>query len=125
MARDSYSYLHFPMVAGIVLVASASKKTLATWTSRCSSCRRWRCSAAPRCTCSRTSRSGWRNVHRFSTQRLIAAGRAASRSSRSRCEIPALATLALLAAVLVVLIVDERRRFAELRERLRRQLAEA
>ncbi len=29
MARDSYSYLHFPMVAGIVLVALGLKKTLA------------------------------------------------------------------------------------------------
>jgi low temperature requirement protein LtrA len=28
LARDSYSYLHFPMVAGIVLVALALKKTL-------------------------------------------------------------------------------------------------
>jgi len=28
MARDSYSYLHFPMVAGIVLFALALKKTL-------------------------------------------------------------------------------------------------
>ena len=28
MARDSYSYLHFPMVAGIVLVALGVKKTL-------------------------------------------------------------------------------------------------
>jgi low temperature requirement protein LtrA len=29
MARDGYSYLHFPMVAGIVLVALGMKKTLA------------------------------------------------------------------------------------------------
>jgi low temperature requirement protein LtrA len=29
LARDSYSYLHFPMVAGIVLVALGLKKTLA------------------------------------------------------------------------------------------------
>ena len=29
MARDSYSYLHFPMVAGVVLVALGLKKTLA------------------------------------------------------------------------------------------------
>ena len=28
MARDSYSYLHFPMVAGIILVALGLKKTL-------------------------------------------------------------------------------------------------
>ena len=29
LARDSYSYLHFPMVAGVVLVAVSLKKTLA------------------------------------------------------------------------------------------------
>src|SRR5436190_1280696 len=29
IARDSFSYLHFPMVAGIVLVALGMKKTLA------------------------------------------------------------------------------------------------
>jgi low temperature requirement protein LtrA len=29
MARDSYSYLHFPMVAGIVLIAFGIKTTLA------------------------------------------------------------------------------------------------
>jgi low temperature requirement protein LtrA len=29
MARDSYSYMHFPMIAGVVLVALAMKKTLA------------------------------------------------------------------------------------------------
>ena len=28
MARDSYSYLHFPMIAGIILVALGMKKTL-------------------------------------------------------------------------------------------------
>ena len=28
MARDSYSYLHFPMIAGIVLLALGLKKTL-------------------------------------------------------------------------------------------------
>jgi low temperature requirement protein LtrA len=31
MARDVYSYLHFPMVAGIVLVALGLKKTLGGW----------------------------------------------------------------------------------------------
>ena len=29
IARDSYSYLHFPMVAGVVLIALGMKKTLA------------------------------------------------------------------------------------------------
>ncbi len=66
----------------------------------------------------------WRNVHRFSTQRLIAAGVCLALIPVAG-QVPALAALSLLAAVLVVLIVDERHRFAELRDRLRRQLAEA
>jgi hypothetical protein len=39
--------------------------------------------------------------------------------------VPALATLGALAAMLVALVAYERVRFAELRARLRRQLAEA
>jgi hypothetical protein len=39
-------------------------------------------------------------------------------------ELPALATLAILAAALVALIVYEAHRFAELRDRLRHQLAD-
>ena len=38
-------------------------------------------------------------------------------------ELPALATLAMLSAALIALIVYEARAFAELRERLRHQLA--
>ena len=64
----------------------------------------------------------WRNVHRFSWQRL------SPRSCWWRCmpvavELPALATLAIVSAVLVAVIVYETRRFAELRDRLRHQLA--
>jgi low temperature requirement protein LtrA len=64
----------------------------------------------------------WRNVHRFSVQRpavavlLVALVPAA-------IELPALATLAIMSAILVALIVYETRRFAELRDRLRHQLA--
>ena len=29
MARDSYSFLHFPMIAGVVLIALGLKKTIA------------------------------------------------------------------------------------------------
>jgi hypothetical protein len=39
-------------------------------------------------------------------------------------ELPALATLGILAALLVVLIVYESVRFAELRDRMRHQVAE-
>ena len=80
IARDSFSYLHFPMVAGIVLLALGLKKTLGHVERRtCSSCRRRRCSAAPRSTCSRTSRSAGATSTASATQRLIVAVAAASR----------------------------------------------
>ena len=124
IARDSFSYLHFPMVAGIVLVAVGIRGDAG----------RRRRAPAPRAGGGVARRRGavpvahvafrWRNVHRFGYQRLIAAGVCVALVPVAE-QIPALATLALLAAVLVTLIADERRRFAELRERLRRQLAEA
>jgi low temperature requirement protein LtrA len=64
----------------------------------------------------------WRNVHRFSWQRLIAAI-AIVALLPAAVELPALATLAILAAALTALIVYETRRFAELRDRMRHQLA--
>ena len=66
----------------------------------------------------------WRNVHRFSTQRLVVAV-VARRADPGRLELPALATVAILAALLVALIVYETLRFAELRDRMRHQLAHA
>ncbi len=58
LARDSYSYLHFPMAAGIVLSALAFEEAVPhggrTVRGRC---RPWRCSAARRSTCSPTSPS--------------------------------------------------------------------
>ena len=122
IARDSFSYLHFPMVAGIVLLALGLKKTLGHVED-------------PLKVVPATAMLGgtaiyllahvafrWRNVHRFSVQRfgtavvLVALVPAA-------LELPALATLAILGAVLSALIVYEAHRFADLRERLRHQLA--
>ena len=59
IARDSFSYLHFPMIAGIVLLALGLKKTLGDVERPArSSSRRRRCSAASPSTCSPTSPSG-------------------------------------------------------------------
>ena len=52
LARDSYSYLHFPMVAGIVLAHSASRRRSRTSTSHWTQSTRSRCSAGSRSTCS-------------------------------------------------------------------------
>jgi low temperature requirement protein LtrA len=122
IARDSFSYLHFPMVAGIVLLALGLKKTLAHV-------------GDPLDVVPAAAMLGgtavyllahvafrWRTVHRFSWQRLIAAIVIVALLPAA-VELPALATLAILGAVLVVLIVYEAHRFADLRDRLRHQLA--
>jgi len=64
----------------------------------------------------------WRNVHRLSTSRLTCAI-ALVALLPAALELPALATLAILAAVLAALIGYENVQFAELRDRLRHQLS--
>jgi low temperature requirement protein LtrA len=63
----------------------------------------------------------WRNVGRFSTQRLVAALVMLALIPLAT-EIASLATLAIVLAVLSVLIAYETVHFAELRERLRHQV---
>jgi low temperature requirement protein LtrA len=122
IARDSFSYLHFPMIAGVVLAALGLKKTLEHVED-------------PLKLEPATAMLGgvaiyllahvafrWRNVHRLSVQRLICAA-ALCALIPAGVELPAVATLALLATVLTVLIGYETVRFRELRDRLRHQLA--
>jgi low temperature requirement protein LtrA len=123
IGRDSYSYLHFPMVAGIVLVALGLKKTLEHVED-------------PLKTVPAVALLGgigiyllahvafrWRNVHRFSLQRVVAAAVLAVLIPLAT-EIDALWTVAGATAVLAVLIAYETVVFAELRGRLRHQLDE-
>jgi low temperature requirement protein LtrA len=122
IARDSFSFLHLPMIAGIVLVALGFKKTLE------------HVDDALHIEIAVALLGGlvvyllahvafrWRNVHRFSVQRLVAAVVLAA-FTPAAIEVPALVTLAFVLLVLTVLIVYENRRFAELRDRLRHQVA--
>jgi low temperature requirement protein LtrA len=122
IARDSFSYLHFPMVAGIVLLALGLKKTLEHVDDPLK--------LVP--AVAMLGGSGvyllahvafrWRNVHRFSTQRLICAVVLAA-FIPAATEVPALVTVGALSAALAALIAYETVHFAELRERLRHQLA--
>ncbi len=123
IARDSFSYLHFPMVAGIVLVAVGVEETLIDVGAHLHLVPAVALLGGAALYLVAHVAFRWRNVHRFSLQRLIAAGVCVALIAVSG-QVPALLLLSLLAAVLVVLIIDERRRFAELRDRLRRQLAE-
>jgi low temperature requirement protein LtrA len=123
VARDSYSYLHFPMVAGIVLLALGLKKTLEDV-------------GDPLETVPAVAMLGgtavyllahvafrWRNVHRFSVERLVCAVLLCALIPVA-LEVDALVTLGALVAALAALIAYETVRFAELRDKMRHQLAE-
>jgi low temperature requirement protein LtrA len=122
IARDSFSYLHFPMVAGIVLLALGLKKTLAHVEDPLALVPAVAALGGTALYLLAHVAFRWRNVHRFSTQRLLSAAVLVALLPIA-VELPALATLAMLAAVLSALIAYETVRFAELRDRLRHQLS--
>jgi low temperature requirement protein LtrA len=121
VARDSFSYLHFPMVAGIVLVALGMKKTLEHVDEPLKLVPAVAMLGGTALYLLAHVAFRWRNVHRFSIQRVVAAAVLAAFIPVA-VEIPSLATLAFVAAVLAVLIAYETVHFAELRDRLRHQL---
>jgi low temperature requirement protein LtrA len=121
IARDSFSYLHFPMVAGIVLLALGLKKTLEHVDE-------------PLKTVPAVATLGgtalyllahvafrWRNIHTLNRQRLAVAIALVPMIALA-VAVPALAALAVLAAILCGLVAYEAIRFGEARERLRRRL---
>ncbi len=124
IARDSYSYLHFLMVAGVVLGALGLKKTIADVDE-------------PLKTVPAVALLGGtalyllghvafrlRNVGTLNRQRLLCAVGLLALVPLA-VELPSLATLALLAGVLIALITYEAVRFADARDRVRHQLARA
>jgi low temperature requirement protein LtrA len=122
LARDSYSYLHFPMVAGVVLLALGLKKTLggvddplevvpATATLGGTAVYLLAHVAF------RLRNVGTLNPHRLACAVVLVA------LVPVALELPALATLGVLAGVLGVLVAYEAVRFSEARDRVRHQLA--
>ena len=122
LARDSYSFLHLPMVAGVVLLALGLKKTIGDV-------------GEPLKIEPATAMLGGaaiyllahvafrlRNLGTLNKQRLVSAALLVALLPAA-VELPALATLAMLAAILVALIAYETIRFAERRDEIRHQLA--
>jgi low temperature requirement protein LtrA len=122
IARDSYSYLHYPMVAGIVLCALGMKKTLGHVGEEL------KLVPAAALFCGTAlyllAHVGFRlrNVHTLNRQRLVTAGVLVA-AIPVAVEIPALASVALAAGLLSALIAYEAVRFAEARDRVRHELA--
>jgi low temperature requirement protein LtrA len=123
IARDSFTYLHLPMVAGIVLVALGFKKTLGHVHAHLHVVPATALLGGTALYLLAHVAFRWRNVHRLTIARLGVSAFCVAMIAPA-VHIPAIATLSVLAAVLVALIAWERRRFAELRQRLRHQLAE-
>ncbi len=123
VARDSFSYLHFPMVAGIVLVALGFKKTLEHVDDPLKLVPAVALLGGATLYLLAHVAFRWRNVHRFSWQRVLAAGVLLALIPAA-VEIPALVTIAIVAALLAALITYETVAFAELRQRLRTRLLE-
>jgi low temperature requirement protein LtrA len=122
IARDSYSYLHFPMVAGIALIAVGLKRTIVHVDE-------------PLKLVSAVALLGGaalyllahvafrlRNMHTLSVRRLVCAIVLLALLPAGAA-LSALLTLAILAALLAVLIVYEAVRYADSRDRIRHQLA--
>jgi low temperature requirement protein LtrA len=123
MARDSFSYLHLPMVAGIVLLALGLKKTLEHVDEPLKLVPAAALLGGIAVYMLAHVAFRYRNVHRFSWQRLVVAIALVALLPVA-LEVAALAMLAIVIAVLAALIVYEAHRFAELRDRLRHQLAD-
>lgn len=123
IARDSYSYLHLPMVMGIVLAALGLKKTLAHVEDPLKLVPAVALMGGLALYLLAHVAFRWRNVHRFSTQRIVVAAVLLALIPVVT-EIEALVSVGIAVAVLWALIAYETWRFAELRDRLRHQVAE-
>ena len=124
LARDSYSLLHFPMVAGVVLGALGLKTTLAHVGDALDPVPAAALLVGVALYLLAHFGFRWRMAGSVSTHRLVG-GLAVLALYPVAITLPALVTVALVLAVLVALIVYEVIRFAETRERVRSEIAGA
>src|SRR5215211_5172895 len=122
LARDSYSYLHFPMVAGIVLIAVGMKKTLGHVNEELELVPAVAMLGGIALYLLGHVAFRLRNTRTLNKQRLVTAVLLVG-AIPVATHIPALASVALVAAVLALLIAYEAVRFSEARDRVRHELA--
>jgi low temperature requirement protein LtrA len=122
IARDSYSFLHLPMVAGIVLVALGMKKTLGEVDHHLTTVLATAMFGGMALYLLAHVAFRLRNVHTLNRQRLVVAI-ALCALIPLMTDLKALIALAILTAILVALIAYEAIRFAAARDRIRHELA--
>jgi low temperature requirement protein LtrA len=121
MARDSFSYLHFPMVAGIALVAVGMKKTLGRVDEPLHLVPAVAMLGGAAAYLAAHVAFRLRNIGTLNKQRLLT-GVVLLLLLPAATQLPSLATLAILAGLLAALIAYEAIRFADARDRIRHQL---
>jgi low temperature requirement protein LtrA len=118
MARDTYTYLHLPMVAGIVLLAFGVKTTVAhTGAALAVVPGTGLCGGVALYLLAHVA-SRRRNLHSWNRQRLAVALACLALIPLATA-VPALVTLGLVSALLCGLTAYEARRFAAARDRMR------
>jgi low temperature requirement protein LtrA len=118
MARDSYSYLHFPMIAGIVLVALGMKKTLGHVEDPLKVVPAFALLGGVAAYLLAHVSFRYRHIHTINTRRAVLALLLLA-FLPAAVELPALAVVAIVAAALWVLIVWETRSYGDSRARVR------
>jgi low temperature requirement protein LtrA len=122
IARDSYSYLHFPMVAGIVLIAVGIRETLTHVEDPLKLVAAVALLGGAATYLLAQVAFRLRNMHTLSQRRLVMAIVLLALLPAA-VEIPALLTLGILAGLLAALVAYEALRYADARERVRHQPA--
>ena len=122
MARDSYSYIHFAMVAGIVLVALGLKKTIGDVDDPLKIEPAFALLGGLAIYLLAHVAFRLRNIHTLNRRRLMVAAILLALIPLA-VEISALATLAVVNVLIWGLIVYETTRYGEARARIRRELA--
>jgi len=120
LARDSYSYLHFPMVAGIVLVALGLKTTIGHVEDPLETVPAFALLGGVSAYLLGLVGFRYRHVHTFNRQRLAIAVLLFALLPVAT-NVPALATLAMVTALLAAMIAYETRSYGEGRARTRHQ----
>jgi low temperature requirement protein LtrA len=120
LARDSYSYLHFPMVAGIILFALGMKKTLGAVSDPLDIELAFALLGGVAFYLLGLVAFRFRHIRSINRQRLLL-GLALFGLLPAAVELPALATLAILTALLCAMIAYETASYGEGRARVRHE----
>jgi low temperature requirement protein LtrA len=118
IARDSYTYLHLPMVTGIVIFAVGVKKTLGHVDDELGSVPAVALCAGAALYFLALSTFKRRNIGSFNRPRLVAAAGLVALAPVATA-VPALLSLALVALISCGLVAYEYVRYAEARDRIR------